>query len=503
MSVDQQLLKTGSATSRKLGVNLFLVLFSIYAITSSGNTTDVTDDGMLRYAVTESLIRQGSFALPDEMGMHWGVRGLDGRFYTHHGVGQSLAAIPFYWVGSWAGNTKFLISLMGPIVCACVCVALFALLLRLGYSSRIASAVGLLAGLCTQIWPESKSPFDHHLETLGVLICVYQMVSFLQDRRRRQLWLAGVALGLAAITRVTTVLWLLPLTLFFVAASRHERLWKDRGRAVIRNASWFGFGFLPFLAGLFWYNASRFGSIFEAGYTLWAADRHFANFSNPVWTGLAGELLSPGKGLFVYCPILILAALRLRQFWARQRVLASACILASIIYLVFFAKYKAWHGDNAWGPRYLTFLVPFWMLFVAEFLRSGFGDWTRVRQVGVLGIVAMSFLFQLAAVAVDMNPHYQGLLAEGVIQNVETYAYPTKLYFDLEYSPLLDRFREIPQALGWIPAQTSSISLHLDFWWLQSSLMGPPGWILMCPLLLEGILSGYRIRTLLKVCDCP
>jgi 4-amino-4-deoxy-L-arabinose transferase-like glycosyltransferase len=117
---------------------------------------------------------------------------------------------------------------------------LFALLLRLGYSSRIASAVGLLAGLCTQIWPESKSPFDHHLETLGVLICVYQMVLFLEDRRRRQLWLAGVALGLAAITRVTTVLWLLPLTLFFVAASGHERLWKERGPAVIRNASWFG-----------------------------------------------------------------------------------------------------------------------------------------------------------------------------------------------------------------------------------------------------------------------
>ena len=167
MSLDQQFLKTGPATSRKLGVNLFLVLFSIYAITSSGNTTDVTDDGMLRYAVTESLIRQGSFALPDEMGMRWGVRGLDGRFYTHHGVGQSLAAIPFYWVGSRAGNTKFLISLMGPIVCACVCVVLFALLLRLGYSKRIASAVGLLAGLCTQIWPESKSPFDHHLEALG------------------------------------------------------------------------------------------------------------------------------------------------------------------------------------------------------------------------------------------------------------------------------------------------------------------------------------------------
>jgi hypothetical protein len=504
MSGDTQFRRASTETSRKLGVNLFLVLFSIYALTSSGNTTDVTDDGMLRYAVTESLVRQSSFALPDEMGRHWGVRGLDGGFYTHHGVGQSLVAIPFYCVGSWAGNPKFVISLMGPMLCASVCVVLFALLLRLGYSNTIASALGLLTGLCTQVWPESKSPFDHHLEALGVLICVYQMVSFLEDRRRRRLWLAGVAMGFAAVTRVTTVLWLLPLILFFVAASGHQRRWRERGQEVIGNACWFGFGFLPFVAGLFWYNAFRFGSIFEAGYTLWAADRHFVNFSNPVWIGLAGELLSPGKGLFVYCPILILAVLGLRQFWASHRVLASACVVASIIYLLFFAKYKAWHGDNAWGPRYFTFLIPFWMLWVAEFLR-GFRDWTRVRQIAVCGIIATSFLFQLAAVMVDMNLHYQTLLVEGVIHNVETYAYPRKIYFDVEYSPLLDRFREIPQALAWRSPQTSVSAMfpRLDFWWLQSSLIGSHGWILMCPFLLEGILSGCRIRTLLKACDCP
>jgi hypothetical protein len=86
MRVEAQLPNADAAISRKLGINLFLVLFSVFALTSSGNTTDVTDDGMLRYAVTESLVRQGSFALPDEMGIRWGVRGLDGRFYTHHGV---------------------------------------------------------------------------------------------------------------------------------------------------------------------------------------------------------------------------------------------------------------------------------------------------------------------------------------------------------------------------------------------------------------------------------
>ena len=258
------------------------------------------------------------------------------------------------------------------------------------------------------------------------------------------------------------------------------------------------------MIGLFWYNLFRFGSIFEAGYTLWSADRHFVNFNNPLWIGLADELLSPGKGLFLYCPILILAGLGLRRFCANHRLLASTFIAASMIYLVFFAKYKAWHGDNAWGPRYFTFLIPFWMLCVAEFLQSGFRNWTGVSRVAVQAIIVASFLIQLASVMVDMNLHYQKLLMEGVIQNVETYAYPSKIYFQVEYSPLLDRFREIPQALAWrSPHATSGMVPRLDFWWLQSSSIGRYGWILMCPFLLEGILSGYRIRTLLKARDCP
>jgi hypothetical protein len=332
-------------------------------------------------------------------------------------------------------------------------------------------------------------------------MCVYQLVSFLQGQQRWRLWLAGVAMGFAAITRVTTVLWLLPLMFFFVAASGQQRPWRERVRPFLGNASWFGIGFLPFVAALFWYNAFRFGSVFEAGYTLWAADRHFVNFSNPVWIGLAGELLSPGKGLFVYCPILILALWGLRPFWTRHRLAASACVVASIMYLLFFAKYKAWHGDNAWGPRYFTFLMPLWMLFVAEFLRGGYGKWARGSQIAVRGIIVASFVFQLAAVMVDMNVHYLKLLREGVIQNVETYAYPSRIHFDIEYSPLLDRFREIPEALGWLSPQASAVSPRLDFWWLQSSLIGSHGWILVCPFLMEAILSGFRIRSLLKACD--
>ena len=73
-----------SKLTRKVAINLFLLLVSVYVLTSSGNTVDVTDDSIVRQAVTENLVAHGSFAVPEEMGRHWGLRGTDGRYYTNH-----------------------------------------------------------------------------------------------------------------------------------------------------------------------------------------------------------------------------------------------------------------------------------------------------------------------------------------------------------------------------------------------------------------------------------
>jgi hypothetical protein len=497
-----------SKLTRKVATNLFLLLVSVYVLTSSGNTVDVTEDSIVRQAVTEDLVAHGSVAMPEEMGRRWGLRGVDGRYYTNHGLGQSVLAVPFFVMGSLFGNAKFAVSLLGPLVSAGACVVLFLLALRLGFQIALASCVALMAGLCTQIWAESKSPFDHHIETLFVLVCVWQVVSFRHDERRWRLVLAGSALGFAALTRVTTVLWLPSLLLFGYLSGKPVSVGK-RLKRFLHEGVPFAAGLAPWIALLFWYNHSRFGSIWEAGYSLWAAQRRLDNFSNPLLLGLAGELVSPGKGVLVYCPILLLALVGCRTFLRSRRSLGYCLILASIGYFMFFAKYRAWHGDNAWGPRYLTFLMPYWMLFAGA-------AWESLEQSNAVSwrwtaraIVSASFLLQLAGVMVDMNVHYLRLLRHGVIQNVETYEYPSKLYFDPRYSPLLNRFVEIGQVFGMVSSCTPSTIVNpsvpearpaIDFWWLQPLDRKPAAvfWLLACPFMLEVIMSGYRIRKLLN-----
>ena len=75
-------------------------------LTSSGNSPDVSDDGVLRLAVTESILEHGTFALPDDLGKRLGIRGIDGKYYTNHGLGQSLLNIPFYIAGQFIARPK-------------------------------------------------------------------------------------------------------------------------------------------------------------------------------------------------------------------------------------------------------------------------------------------------------------------------------------------------------------------------------------------------------------
>ena len=466
---------------------------------------------MIRFAVTQRLIEKGTFDVPPDIGMRWGVRGIDGRYYTNHGFGHSLLSVPFYLIGKRMGSPKFMISLLGPLATAISCSLLFLLSVRIGYSLNTAVFLSLLAGLCTQMWPESKSPFDHSLETLFSLLAVYLTYVFLHDKNRIDIFLAGISLGFAVLTRITTVLWLFPLLLMGGMVSFH----RDSGRGglirLARSLALFLAGLAPLLLFILWNNRLRFGSFFEAGYSAWARDRAINNFSSPVYVGLIGQLFSPGKGAFVYCPLLFLCFVAARAYYHRNKPIAVLTFSATIIYIGLFAKYVAWHGDIAWGPRYLTFLMPLWILAMgsaweeAAYRRKIF--WPVITSI----LIGFSFLVQLTAVMVDMNLHYFRLLRLGVIQNVDTYNYPAAIYFNPRYSPLVDRFAEVGQMVGMIKqnrwlAGNSSIKLDgltptLDFWWWRNRSAGMPlvlVLLLITPFVFEIALCTYRIRSLLR-----
>jgi hypothetical protein len=201
-----------------------------------------------------------------------------------------------------------------------------------------------------------------------------------------------------------------------------------------------------------WYNYYRFGSIFETAYHSIATRTGIDFFSGtPMLTGLSGLLISPGKGFFFYSPVAILFFFSIKLFIKRHLEISLCFICMILLYLFFLSKNLYWHGDWAWGPRYLLVITPFLIIPIAELLESDIWMKKIFLKASMCSIIVLSFIIQLAAISVDFNKYFVTLKslekvrftdvrADGVQPIVEL---PVETYFTWQSSPLLAQLRFI------------------------------------------------------------
>ena len=118
----------------------------------------------------------------------------------------------------------------------------------------------------------------------------------------------------------------------------------------------FAVGPLLGLAGQLAYNLVRYGSWGSNGY------EQEAGFSTPLLDGLGGLLLSPGKSLLLYAPIVLLAPVACWALARRGGVPGRVAVLLIAgetgAGLLLNAMWWAWTGNFAWGPRLIIPLLP-------------------------------------------------------------------------------------------------------------------------------------------------
>src|SRR5262249_16855297 len=112
-------------------------------------------------------------------------------------------------------------------------------------------------------------------------------------------------------------------------------------------------------------NHARFGAWLETGYAnqgaIVAGVGHLPD-------GLFGLLLRPGQGPPWYSPTLAAGPFAWRAFHRRDPEVARLAAGAVALTLGLFAPLWWWHGDWAWGPRYLVLVLPVLVLPLAEWL---------------------------------------------------------------------------------------------------------------------------------------
>jgi len=391
---------------------LFLFLFSVYFLSSAGNNINSAEHQLARFEQTRSIIEGGCLSIPDGMG----IKGNYYKNYSLYGLGQPILAIPFYVVGKSLGGyqgAQVMISLLNQFAVAASGVVLFFFIINLGYTKRTAFIVTVFYALGTLAWPQAKQPFDHPVEMLFVLLAVFYVHRYAEDGRTGSLLLSSASLGYAFLTRASAVLALPPIFVFLYCSRSGEVIPKKRIVAVLKDCAVYSLVFLLFVIIQLWYNFARFGSIFETGMTLMAQKAGIDFFTGTrLFTGLSGFLISPGKGFFFYSPIAVLIFFSLKGFYKRQRGLTFCIMGITVSYLIFLSKNLYWHGDWAWGPRYLLVITPLLMLPIADLVQNKFHREHKFIRYAIIGLFFVSIVVQVIGVSVDYQRYFMTLQAE-------------------------------------------------------------------------------------------
>jgi hypothetical protein len=138
---------------------------------------------------------------------------------------------------------------------------------------------------------------------------------------------------------------------------------------------------------------------------------------NDLADSLAGVLASPGRGLVVYQPWLLLAGVVLVPTVRRHTLAPRAevppgwqlfCVLAIVLHLALVSSWRCWFGGCCWGSRLASEVVPLCALLL---LRPLAALWDRAAGRGlVVAVGLLSLLLHVGAVctrADDWNGRFR------------------------------------------------------------------------------------------------
>ena len=255
--------------------------------------------------------------------------------------------------------------------------------LAVGAPQSRALLLSLMLGTASVLWPYGTSFYS---EGWQAAMFIWAAV-FLLERRVVP---ASALLALAGLIKVTSIVF---VPGFLAAVLRVPALpLRTRLRAATMLAAGAGCALAIHLA----WNSFRFGNMFELGYD-WAETvpalpaRPFLLSDLP--RGLVVLLLSPGKSILLWAPVLVLSLTRLRTC---PRPLLIGAAATAMCGLVFYGAYLFPEGGYAHGPRHLVPVVPLLLLPAAApgplWRRETIALCTAIGAVIALLSVSVSFL---------------------------------------------------------------------------------------------------------------
>jgi hypothetical protein len=305
---------------------------------------------------------------------YW-YRDVRGRVVSNYPVLPGLLNVPLYSAAAIArvsleAHHRFLSGVNASILAAFSALFLYLALKRVCRSEKEALSFALVYAFGTTVWSvASRAMLQHGPSVLFLSIALWALL-----RGGSAVPWAGLALGLAVIGRPANVAIAAPLALYVL---RYE------GRRFLA----FSAAAIPPALFHFWYAGAYWGSPFSAAQAVSPV-----NFGGHIGTGLAGLLISPSRGLFVFSPFFLFAAAgaaaALRPGAAAALPPLTRFLLAAILLdLLIYSSWTMWWGGHSFGYRLLTELTPLLTILVAA-------GWPRIAgSRAALSLFGLCVLF--------------------------------------------------------------------------------------------------------------
>lgn len=479
---------------------LFVGVLAVYLFTAAGQFQTV--DAAQELGVATSIRHGNGFRSEFPLGAGGGTTlGRGGGRYAGHDIGSSLLYLPVTLIPGTAeavaahprsdatASTRqvrpskrgyFAASFLPPVLGALI-VVVFALLLdELGIDKTSATLTALALAFTTTIWVYAHVSFDSTATALAVIVAAWMLARWRRSPRPMVALAVGVALGAGVLVRVDTLV----MVPFLVAPILFDSLRPPRlegGRRLRSVLGAVGPVVIAVAVDLA-YNWYRFGSIADNGH----ADDGFLKFNPRIIDGFIGQTISPGKGLLVFSPLVLVALFRWRWFLRRHTAVAAAFASACLATLLAHSAIVGWAGDQAWGARFTVPVVPLLLVPLARIVEEiRHGRVAPLARLATWGLAIVGFAIQLAGVLVD----FFAVVTARRLRGDDTTT-------SLTHPGYLDGLAVLINAIGSAQpyrdlSAATIASLHvarLDLWWVRAAQVS--GWNILTvavPILVIGV----------------
>ena len=353
----------------------------------------------------------------------------------------------FHYV-SWRNDVDpdftFMELFYGPIFSALSTGVFFLLARSFGFAIKTSIIITVLLGLSTFLWAYSQTSLNAVPFTFFILLGLLLYKKYQMCGSYRFLTMCGISFGLAFLTRNDAILFIIPIFVFLLIgiAKKNYRVKSFFSFVIPVSMSYVIYKILEFV---------RFGPRTDPDTAL-VAPAQIANaaFSNPYFLQIFGILFSPGAGIFVYNPVLLLSFIGFYDFYKKNKSDCLLIIILSLIMILIFSSSNYWHGFNGWGPRYLVPILPLLLLPIAASIEKRKSLFFKISLIS-LGVIG--FLINIVYLLQDVSWFVWGFLGS---DERGLYSLARKAdgnVYDLWINPIIiwsPEYNQLTQSIFWL-----------------------------------------------------